>query len=110
VNKVNTKAMLRVAVADLARVVGDAPVTRLRRIAAGRINSDDELLITSEEHRSQHRNRAECIERLRELLVRAMVRPKRRRATKPSRAAKERRLESKKRQGEVKRRRSEREW
>jgi ribosome-associated protein len=63
------------------------------------------LLITSTEHRSQERNREACVERLHELVLRCLVPPKPRKATKPSRAAKQRRLTDKKQQGERKRNR-----
>ncbi len=64
-------------------------------LAGFRLTDSGELVITSDEQRSQAQNRAACLERLRELIVRAMVRPKRRRPTKPSRGSIERRLESK---------------
>lgn len=65
-----------------------------------------QLLIVCDEHRSQERNRDACIERLHELVLRALVPPKQRRATKPTRSSKQRRLTEKKQQGERKRRRS----
>ena len=64
-----------------------------------------ELLITSAEHRTQLRNKQECLDRLRDLIIRAKAPPKSRRRTRPTRASKERRLDTKKRQSEKKNRR-----
>lgn len=93
VNKRATKAELRVRLADLP--LHPEALDRLAALAGQRVTDAGELVITSDEHRSQSRNRAECFDRLRELIVRAKVRPKKRRPTKPSRGAKERRLEGK---------------
>lgn len=103
VNKVATKAELRVALADLP--IADDVRDRLAQLAGGRLTATGELVIASDEHRSQMRNRAECMARLRELLVRAMTRPKRRRPTRPTRGSVQRRLEAKRQKGETKRRR-----
>lgn len=101
VNKRATKAELRVRVADLP-IPGDARA-RLEELAGRRVSESGEIVIAADEHRSQGRNRAACLERLRELIVRAMVRPKRRRATRPSRGSVERRLEGKRARSVVKR-------
>ncbi len=93
VNKRATKAELRIALADLP-IPPDARA-RLETLAGRRLTDAGELVITSDEQRSQAQNRAACLQRLRELLVQALVRPKRRRATRPSRGSVERRLESK---------------
>jgi ribosome-associated protein len=93
VNKRATKAEMRVALADLP--LHPEALERLAVLAGQRITDDGELVITADEHRSQGRNKAECLERLRELIVRAKVRPRKRRPTKPSRGAKERRLMAK---------------
>ncbi len=69
------------------------------------INAEGELLIHDDSTRSQARNREACIGRLRELVVRAMVPPKVRRKTKPSKGSIQRRLDEKKRRSETKRRR-----
>ncbi|MEZ6243878.1 MAG: alternative ribosome rescue aminoacyl-tRNA hydrolase ArfB [Phycisphaerales bacterium] len=103
VNKRATKIELRIALDDIP-IPSDARA-RLRRIAKTYITSDAELLITSDESRTQLGNRRACLERLRELLVRAMVKPKRRIPTKPSRGAVERRLQEKRERSEKKRRR-----
>ena len=101
VNKRATKAELRVRLTDLP-IPGDARA-RLEELAGRRVSESGEIVIAADEYRSQGRNRAACLERLRELIVRAMVRPKRRRATRPSRGSVERRLEGKRTRSAVKR-------
>lgn len=118
VNKLSTKAELRIeidAIPVSGRVKG-----RLRRLAGGKIVGTQtiidetgrehavggELILTSDEHRSQSRNKSECLDRLRDLIVAAMAEPKVRRATRPTRGSKERRLSEKKARGEIKRGRS----
>jgi ribosome-associated protein len=100
VNKVATAVELR---CDLKRV--DFPLDMLQRlqILAGRqLTLDNVLVITSDTHRSQERNRAEAMGRLTALLKRAAIRPKKRIATRPTKASKQRRLESKARQSKLK--------
>lgn len=105
VNKLNTKATLSVALADLAAVLDGSAFQRLLRLA-GRYRVGDRLTIASDAHRSQLDNRRACVDRLSQLVQQAMVRPKVRRPTKPSRASKERRLKQKTRRSEIKRNRS----
>lgn len=104
VNKVATRALLRVSLADLAEVpsVTGPVLRRLRGLAGRRITTDNELIITSSRHRTQKRNRQDCLERLRALLVSALAEPKKRRPTRPTRASVRARLEAKRRQGEKK--------
>ncbi len=101
VNKRSTKAELRVLLTDLP--MHAAALDRLATLARGYVTSEGEMQIVCDEHRSQPRNREECVKRLSMLVAQALVVPKVRRKTKPSRGAKERRLESKKRRGEIKR-------
>jgi ribosome-associated protein len=101
VNKKATKAELRVLLSDIP--IDAEARQRLADLAGRRLSDDGQIVIAAEEHRSQGRNRAACLERLRELIVRAMVRPKRRRATRPTRGSRERRLEEKRSRSEVKR-------
>ena len=75
---------------------------RLRALGGRRVAADDVLLIDSRVYRAQGKNREAARERLVDLVERAMVRPKTRTATKPKRAAKERRIESKKIRSTVK--------
>lgn len=106
VNRRATKAVLRLALADLP--VSGAVRGRVARLGKGwLVGEDGELVIAADEHRSQRRNREACLERLRELLVRAMARPKPRVPTKPGRGAIERRLQAKRERGEKKRRRQD---
>jgi ribosome-associated protein len=86
-------------------------LARLRVAAGRRLTQADEIHLTSEASRSQEGNRDAVMERLREMLIAAMHEPKKRRKTKPSRASKLRRLESKRQRGETKaRRRGAGEW
>lgn len=101
VNKRETKALLRVRIGDLP--VGEPVRLRVRRLGTRWLTGEDELVIASDIHRSQERNRRECMDRLRGLLVEAKRAPKVRKKTKPSRGARERRLREKKRRGEIKR-------
>ena len=64
---------------------------------------DGEITIVASQYRSQHRNREAARVRLEELVTKAMIPPKSRHATKPSRAARQRRLDDKKRRGDLKR-------
>jgi ribosome-associated protein len=101
VNKLNTKAELWVHVGALVGLTAGAK-QRLRNAAGRRMTTADELHMVSETERGQEGNRAAVLERLREMIVRAKVEPKVRRKTKPSKAAKARRLEGKKRRSEIK--------
>jgi ribosome-associated protein len=101
VNKVASKVELRV---DLADVVGlsEAALTRLRHLAAPRTDAEGLLLVTSQLTRDQPRNLEDAREKVRALVARALVKPKPRRPTRPSRAAKERRLAGKRHRAERK--------
>ena len=95
VNKLNTKAMLRWDVTSspsLSEAVRRRFVEKNRR----RITGEGDVIITSQRYRDQGRNIADCLSKLRDLLDGATVVPKVRKKTKPSRAAKRRRLEDKK--------------
>ena len=101
VNKLNTKAELWMRPEDLRGMHPEA-VGRLRHLAGKRLTKEGEIHIVAETARTQEGNRAAVLEKLRELIVAAQHRPKVRRKTKPSRGARERRLDSKKRRGEIK--------
>jgi ribosome-associated protein len=100
VNKVSTAVELRfdVRASSLPYDVKQ----RLITLAGSRMTGDDVLLIDSREHRTQGQNREAARARLVALLQHAAKRPKTRRPTKPKRAAKEKRLESKRQRSEVK--------
>lgn len=83
-------------------------IARLQNFASHLVTPSGDLLIDSDQERSQGRNKDACFEKLRELLILAAKRPKTRRATKPSRGSKERRIEGKKIRGNIKRGRTER--
>jgi ribosome-associated protein len=95
VNKVASKVELRV---DLARIIGLDPAARARlfALAALRLDSSGHLLVTSQRSRDQGRNLEDAKEKVRALIAQAFVVPKTRRATKPSRSAKARRVDAKK--------------
>jgi ribosome-associated protein len=105
VNKVSTAVQLKFDVGNSPSLPGDVR-TRLIRLAGRRITQDGILIIEARQFRTQERNREDAIERLVELIRRATEKPKLRKKTKPSRAAKERRIESKKQRGKVKKMRS----
>jgi ribosome-associated protein len=100
VNKVSTAVELRfdVRASSLPTAVKD----RLLALAASRVTGDGVLLIDSREHRTQARNREAARDRLVELIAQAARPPRRRKATKPRRAAREKRLEAKKLRSRVK--------
>jgi ribosome-associated protein len=76
---------------------------RLRRMAGQRMVDDGTILITARDERSQEQNRRGALERLAELVRAALVEPKIRKKTRPTRASKERRIDSKKRRSSIKR-------
>jgi ribosome-associated protein len=100
VNKVATAVELRFDL-GMSRLP-DEVKGRLRTLAGGRLTADDILIVDSRAHRTQKLNREAARERLLELLRAAAVRPKARKATKPKKAALEKRLETKKLRGAVK--------
>lgn len=104
VNKVNSKAVLRWKISDNASVPGDA-LRRFRERYGQRINNVGEVVIASDRHRDQPRNITDCYEKLRELIVSVLVAPRARKRSRPTRAAIERRLQSKRRKSDRKRNR-----
>ena len=103
VNKVATAVELRFDVG--ASSLPEDVKARLRTLAGRRLTTDDVLVIDSRVHRTQAMNRKAARVRLLALIDQAAIRPKRRTATKPKRAAKEKRLETKKLRATVKARR-----
>jgi ribosome-associated protein len=102
VNKVATAVQLRFALARNTTLRDDVK-ERLRQLAGQRVTDAGELLIISRESRSQEQNRRMAEQRLLDLVRRALIVPKKRHATKPTRASRERRLESKARKTSTKR-------
>lgn len=101
VNKLSTRARLRVPV-EAIRGLSAAARDRLRKLAGRRLTGEDVLVLVASGTRSQLDNRRACIERLRRLVTAARTAPKKRKRTKPSKAARERRLEGKRRVGKKK--------
>jgi ribosome-associated protein len=98
VNKVATAAQLRFNL-EGTRSLDAASKERLRKLAGRRLTDAGEILIIARNHRTQEGNRREAMSRLDELVTAARRAPVLRRATRPTRASKERRISSKVRQG-----------
>jgi ribosome-associated protein len=94
VNKVSSAVQLRFDVAHSPSLPGDVRA-RLIDLSGNRLTKDGVLIIVARAHRTQERNRADARAKLVELIARAATPPKPRKATKPTRASKRRRLESK---------------
>jgi ribosome-associated protein len=107
VNKVASKVELRFALRD-STVLPAAVKLRLRVLARNRIDGDGHLRISSQRTRQQELNLADAEDKLRVLILAAMVPPTKRTPTKPTRSSRRRRVEDKRHRGEVKRTRSER--
>jgi len=101
VNKVSTAVQLRFDVVRSPSLPEDVR-ERLMRIAGKRLTDDGVLIIDARQFRTQLKNREDARQRLVELIRKAAVRPKKRKKTKPTRASKEKRLESKKRRKRTK--------
>jgi ribosome-associated protein len=101
VNKVSSKVELRLAI---DRIEGISPPARHRLVllAGKRLTQEGVLILTADESRHQFQNKATVEERLVELIRTALIPPKLRTATKPTRGSKERRLDSKKAAGQKK--------
>jgi ribosome-associated protein len=104
VNKVSTAVQLRFDAARSPSLAADVR-ERLARLAGRRMTADGILVITARRHRSQQDNREDAIARLVSLLKQAAVAPKTRRKTKPTKQSRERRLEDKRRAGQIKKKR-----
>jgi ribosome-associated protein len=104
VNKVATKAVLRWNIALSTAL----PVDVKDRLALQQkrfFTQDGELFIVSQRHRDQDRNRQDCLEKLRAMILQALAVPKTRKKTRPSRGSKRRRLEAKKHRSSIKQQR-----
>jgi ribosome-associated protein len=101
VNKVESAVQLRYDL-NRARFLDDAMRRRLKTLAGRKLSRDGVLIITAHRFRSQERNREDARARLTELLVQASRAPKPRRATRPSRSAREKRLSAKHARGRIK--------
>ena len=101
VNKVNTKALLRWPVHASRAIPADVRARFAKRFAT-RITTDGDLLLTSDRHRDQGRNVADCLAKLDAMLEAVATPPRPRRKTRPSRGSVERRLEQKRAQSDKK--------
>lgn len=102
VNKVSSAVQLRFDVAHSPSLPDDVR-ERLMRLAGNRLTNEGEVVIEAQRFRTQERNRQDALGRLVELIRQAAVKPKPRVATKPTKASRLRRLESKQRRSSVKR-------
>ena len=101
VNKLSTKAELRVAVDAIVGLSPEA-AERLRELAGRRLTQSGELVLVASTSRSQLDNKQECLARLQALVAEAVDVPRPRKATRPTRASLERRLGEKRRTGQRK--------
>ena len=102
VNKVATRIDLRVDLAAIEGLSEDAR-RRLQGLVARRLDADGRLVVTNQLTRTQSRNLENARAKVRELVAAALARPTPRRATRPTRMARERRIAGKKQRGSVKR-------
>jgi ribosome-associated protein len=109
VNKVSSAVQLRFLL-PLNTTLPASVRNRLRTLAGQKMNDDGTLLLTARSERSQEQNRRAALGRLEALIRAAMVEPKVRRKTRPTKASKERRIEAKKRRGSTKQGRGSRAW
>jgi ribosome-associated protein len=109
VNKVASAVQLRFLL-PLNTSLPVAARNRLRRMAGQKLIDDGSILISARSERSQEQNRRDALERLAELIRAALIEPKIRKKTRPTRASKERRIDSKKRRGTTKQGRGARSW
>jgi ribosome-associated protein len=109
VNKVASAVQLRFLLPRNASLSA-AVQSRLRRLAGQRLIDDGSILLTARAERSQEQNRRAALERLADLVRAALIEPKVRKKTRPTRASKERRSDSKKHRAGTKRQRSGRGW
>lgn len=101
VNKVASRAVLRWDVAG-SPSLPEAVKARLRALHPGRLTDDGVLLLSSQRFRDQERNKADCLDKLRALVLDAATPPRPRRPTRPTRGSKEARLRTKRRRAAVK--------
>ncbi len=101
VNKVETAAIALFAIND-SQILSDQQKSQVLEKLSNRINAEGILQVKSQTHRSQIANKEDAVEKINKLVNLALLKKKARIATRISRAAKERRLESKKKKSEIK--------
>ena len=109
VNKVSSKAQLRWCFSQSRSIPGEVRERFLERFG-GRLTKSGDLMIRSERFRDQRRNQADCLEKLKELLLQVAYPPKVRKKTKPGRGAKNKARLKKERHSQKKQLRSARSW
>ncbi len=109
VNKVATCIELRFN-PQLCPQLSPPVVARLLGIARNRLDAENNIIITSQKYREQYRNLDDACEKLKKMILQALVPPKPRKPTKPTRASVEKRITSKKQAGEKKSLRQKRDW
>jgi ribosome-associated protein len=107
VNKVSSAVELRFDAKNSPNLP-DGVRERLMKLAGRKLTLAGEIVITAQSHRSQELNRADALEKLSDLIRRATIVPKTRRATKPTKSSKVKRMDGKSKRGEVKRLRTRR--
>jgi ribosome-associated protein len=105
VNKVATKVDLRVDL-DAIEGLSESALARLRALCRHRLDADGRLMVSSQTERNQARNLADALDRVRALVTAALREPRSRKASRPSMASRERRIDTKKRRGALKRERA----
>lgn len=102
VNKVSSKVILHWDI-EQNNVLAEAVKQRIRHACKNQLTTEGKLVLMSQQHRDQERNRQDCLDKLVAIIRRALVPPKIRKPTKPSRAARENRLKDKKKRSDLKR-------
>jgi ribosome-associated protein len=105
VNKVATKIDLRVDL-DAIEGISEPALARLKALCRHRLDAEGRLMVSSQTERNQARNLEDALDRVRGLVAAALREPRARKASRPSKASRERRLETKKRRGALKRERT----
>jgi ribosome-associated protein len=105
VNKVATKIDLRVDL-DAIEGISEPALARLKALCRHRLDAEGRLMVSSQTERNQARNLEEALDRVRGLVAAALREPRSRKASRPPKASRERRLETKKRRGALKRERA----
>jgi ribosome-associated protein len=106
VNKVETKVDLRLDLDAAEAILGPTKTHRLRTKLKNRLDADGQLHLTCDEHRERNRNLEAALARIEQLIAAALIEPRKRRPTKPTKGSKERRLESKRHRSTTKKHRS----
>ena len=109
VNKVSSAVQLRFNARTSRSLPNDVSI-RLQRLAGNRLTNEGVIVITASRHRSQDQNRDEARERLSAMIREAANPPPPRRATKPTKASRKRRVDSKVKRGHIKKMRSKRDF